>query len=102
MAQVRFLVYGRSTVLRLAVCLKKTMKRVVISQYDKVLLLKSRVSKSRLGLEKLTESRSRSRKFFQVLVSGLGLEFFPSLGLGLGLDHQGLDYITNQHHNKID
>ena len=29
----------------------------------------------------ITESRSRSRKFFQVLVSRLGLEFFPSLGL---------------------
>ena len=36
-----------------------------------------------------------------VLVSGLGLEFFPSLGLGLGLHHQGLDYITTIHQWKL-
>ena len=50
---------------------------------------------------KLTESRSRSGKIFQILVSGLGIEFFPSLCLGLGLNHQGLDYITSSNFFQV-
>ena len=51
------------------------MKRVVNSQYEKALLLKSRVSKSRLGLEQTHGVSISVSKIF----SSLGLEFFQVL-----------------------
>ena len=76
------------------------MKRVVNSQYEYRKFCFQNLGPQSLVsvLDKLI--KSRSQKFFQILVSGLGLEFFPSLGLGL--NHQGLHYITNRYACSVD